>query len=43
MIDNVMFGRHHFDKLAECMVESGEFAIFVGSLTVPLHNAWAGK
>ena len=27
--------------LAKYMGESGQFAVFVGSLTVPLHNLWA--
>ncbi len=27
--------------LAEKMGGKGEYAVFVGSLTVPLHNAWA--
>ena len=41
LIDNENFGRHHWDMLAKHMGESGKFAIFVGSLTVPLHNLWA--
>jgi len=41
LIDNEAFGRHHWDMLAENMGESGQFAVFVGSLTVPLHNLWA--
>ena len=28
-------------NLAKAMGEEGEYAVFVGSLTVPLHNAWA--
>jgi simple sugar transport system substrate-binding protein len=43
LIDNVEFGRHHWDKLVEFMGDSGEYAIFVGSLTVPLHNLWADE
>ena len=43
LIDNVEFGRHHWDKLVENMGDSGQFAIFVGSLTVPLHNLWADE
>jgi simple sugar transport system substrate-binding protein len=35
------FGEAHADLLAEKMGETGEYAVFVGSLTVPLHNAWA--
>jgi simple sugar transport system substrate-binding protein len=43
LIDNVKFGQHHWDKLVEFMGDSGEFAILVGSLTVPLHNLWADE
>ena len=35
------FGEAHADLLAEKMGGKGEYAVFVGSLTVPLHNAWA--
>ena len=35
------FGETHADLLAERMGGEGEYAVFVGSLTVPLHNAWA--
>lgn len=35
------FGEAHADLLAEKMGGQGEYAVFVGSLTVPLHNAWA--
>lgn len=41
LIDNVKFGQHAWDKLVEYMGDSGEYAIFVGGLTVPLHNFWA--
>lgn len=40
-IDNVKFGEMHFEKLAQLIGGKGEFAVFVGSLTVPLHNFWA--
>ena len=40
-IDNVKFGEMHFEKLAQLMGGNGDFALFVGSLTVPLHNFWA--
>lgn len=43
LIDNVQFGQHHMDELVKCMGEEGEFAIIVGSLTVPLHNLWADE
>ena len=41
MIDNKLLGEHTFDLLAKCTGGSGEYAILVGSLTVPGHNAWA--
>jgi len=42
MIDNIKFGEHGMKKLIEAMgTENADFAIYVGSLTVPLHNIWA--
>lgn len=41
LIDNVKFGQEAFEQLVKHMGESGEYAIFVGGLTVPLHNFWA--
>lgn len=35
------FGETHAELLAKKMGGKGEYAVFVGSLTVPLHNAWA--
>ena len=35
------FGEAHAKLLAEKMGGAGKYAVFVGSLTVPLHNAWA--
>jgi len=35
------FGEAHAKLLAEKMGGDGKYAVFVGSLTVPLHNAWA--
>ena len=35
------FGEAHAQLLAEKIGGPGKFAVFVGSLTVPLHNAWA--
>ncbi len=43
LIDNVNFGRHFWDMLVKYMGDSGQYAIFVGSLTVPLHNLWADE
>jgi simple sugar transport system substrate-binding protein len=40
-IDNDKFGEMHFEKLAQLIGGKGEFALFVGGLTVPLHNYWA--
>ena len=41
MIDNVKFGERFVDELVAAIGTSGEYAIFVGSLTVPAHNIWA--
>jgi simple sugar transport system substrate-binding protein len=35
------FGETHAELLAQKMGGKGEYGVFVGSLTVPLHNAWA--
>ena len=35
------FGEAHAEMLAQAMGGKGEYAVYVGSLTVPLHNAWA--
>jgi simple sugar transport system substrate-binding protein len=43
MIENIKFGRHFWDELVKNMGNSGQYAIFVGSLTVPLHNLWADE
>lgn len=43
LIDNVKFGQHAWDKMVESMGDSGEYVVFVGSLTVPLHNLWADE
>ena len=41
LIDNVKFGQAAWEQLVSHMGDSGEYAIFVGGLTVPLHNFWA--
>ncbi|MBV9490717.1 MAG: autoinducer 2 ABC transporter substrate-binding protein [Verrucomicrobia bacterium] len=41
MIDNKEFGERHMKDLANFMGEEGEYIVYVGSLTVPLHNLWA--
>jgi simple sugar transport system substrate-binding protein len=38
MIDNVAYGEAHMKSFAEAMGEEGEYIVYVGSLTVPLHN-----
>ncbi|QTQ14245.1 autoinducer 2 ABC transporter substrate-binding protein [Treponema parvum] len=43
LIDNVAFARRTWDMLVEGMGTSGKYAIFVGGLTVPLHNLWADE
>ncbi len=35
------FGEAHAEMLAQAMGGSGQYAVYVGSLTVPLHNEWA--
>ena len=35
------FGEAHAELLCDKVEEPGSYAVFVGSLTVPLHNAWA--
>ncbi len=35
------FGEAHAKLLCEKTQEAGTYAVYVGSLTVPLHNAWA--
>lgn len=35
------FGEAHAELLARKMGGEGKYALYVGSLTVPLHNAWA--
>jgi simple sugar transport system substrate-binding protein len=43
LIDNVKFGQHAWDEMVRFMGDSGEYVVFVGSLTVPLHNLWADE
>ncbi len=37
---NEDFGAQLMDRLAKCMGEQGEYAVFVGSLTSKTHNQW---
>jgi simple sugar transport system substrate-binding protein len=41
MINNDVYGEHFVEELVKQIGPSGEFAIYVGSLTVPAHNIWA--
>jgi simple sugar transport system substrate-binding protein len=41
MASSVGFGEAHAKLLADKMGGKGQYALYVGSLTVPLHNAWA--
>lgn len=40
-IDSEKYAQANMDELAKAMGGKGGYAIYVGSLTVPLHNAWA--
>ena len=40
-IDSQKYAEANMDELAKSMGGKGGYAIYVGSLTVPLHNAWA--
>ena len=35
------FGEAHMEVLAKAMGGKGKYVVYVGSLTVPLHNQWA--
>ena len=41
LIDSVVFGEVQMQKLAKEMGEEGEYVVYVGTLTTPLHNNWA--
>lgn len=41
LIDSVKFGEVQMQKMAEEMGEEGEYVVYVGTLTTPLHNIWA--
>ncbi|MFS2220894.1 substrate-binding domain-containing protein [Pantoea sp. B65] len=41
LVDSTSYGIANMKKLAECMHEEGKYAMYVGSLTIPLHNEWA--
>ena len=37
---NVDYGKHQMDLLADCMKGEGQYAVFVGGLTSKTHNEW---
>ncbi|CPR18458.1 substrate-binding domain-containing protein [Brenneria goodwinii] len=41
LLDTQNMGANHMKDMAACMGEKGKYAMFVGSLTVPLVNEWA--
>ena len=41
LIDSVVFGEVQMQRLAKEMGEEGEYVVYVGTLTTPLHNIWA--
>jgi simple sugar transport system substrate-binding protein len=41
LIDSVKFGEEQMKALAGFMHEEGEYVVYVGTLTTPLHNKWA--
>ncbi|MCB8874523.1 substrate-binding domain-containing protein [Acidisoma silvae] len=41
LLDSVVFGEMQMKALAKDMGETGEYVIYVGTLTTPLHNKWA--
>ena len=41
LIDSVAFGEVQMRRLAKEMGEEGEYVVYVGTLTTPLHNLWA--
>jgi simple sugar transport system substrate-binding protein len=41
LIDSVQFGEVQMQRLAKEMGEEGEYVVYVGTLTTPLHNKWA--
>jgi simple sugar transport system substrate-binding protein len=41
LLDSTVFGEMQMKALAQDMGEKGEYVIYVGTLTTPLHNKWA--
>ena len=41
LIDSKQFGEVQMQRLAKDMGEAGDYVVYVGTLTTPLHNKWA--
>jgi simple sugar transport system substrate-binding protein len=41
LIDSIKFGQVQMQRLAAQMGEKGDYVVYVGTLTTPLHNVWA--
>lgn len=41
LIDSVKFGEVQMERLAKDLGGEGEYVVYVGTLTTPLHNKWA--
>ena len=41
LLDSKVFGEMQMKALAKAMGEKGEYVVYVGTLTTPLHNRWA--
>ncbi|MBS0444393.1 MAG: autoinducer 2 ABC transporter substrate-binding protein [Proteobacteria bacterium] len=41
LIDSVRFGEVQMQRIAKDMGEEGDYVVYVGTLTTPLHNKWA--
>jgi simple sugar transport system substrate-binding protein len=41
LVNSIDFGETQMKRLAEGMGEKGEYVVYVGTLTTPLHNVWA--
>ncbi len=41
LVDSIKFGQVQMQRLAAQMGEKGEYVVYVGTLTTPLHNVWA--
>jgi len=41
LLDSKVFGEMQMKALAKAMGDKGEYVIYVGTLTTPLHNRWA--